>query len=175
MPRYAELVYNGFWFSPERLALQAAVDSTQEFCTGTVPRQALQGAPLETAPPQPRAQVQGILHRHRPRQALQGAPLETAPPPAVQECRALRLGCTGCQPPGWLAETGDLSEAALAGARFSRDAMAFSSRFVHHAVKVQVHIVMPLRFCPGMAPERGWTVHSMHGTSMAGHAHSPRC
>ncbi|BDA51579.1 Argininosuccinate synthase [Coccomyxa sp. Obi] len=36
MPRYAELVYNGFWFSPERRALQAAIDETQQFCTGTV-------------------------------------------------------------------------------------------------------------------------------------------
>lgn len=34
MPRYAELVYNGFWFSPEREALQALVDKTQEYCTG---------------------------------------------------------------------------------------------------------------------------------------------
>lgn len=36
MPRYAELLYNGFWFSPEREALQAAIDSTQKFVTGTV-------------------------------------------------------------------------------------------------------------------------------------------
>ena len=36
MPKYSELVYNGFWFSPERLALQALVDKTQEYCTGTV-------------------------------------------------------------------------------------------------------------------------------------------
>jgi argininosuccinate synthase len=35
-PRYAELVYNGFWFSPERLMLQAAVDATQTHVTGTV-------------------------------------------------------------------------------------------------------------------------------------------
>lgn len=35
-PRYAELVYNGLWFSPERLALQAAVDQTQKYVTGTV-------------------------------------------------------------------------------------------------------------------------------------------
>ena len=35
-PRYAELVYNGFWFSPERLALQAAVDQTQQYVTGVV-------------------------------------------------------------------------------------------------------------------------------------------
>lgn len=36
MPHYAELVYNGFWFSPEREALQALVDKTQEFVTGIV-------------------------------------------------------------------------------------------------------------------------------------------
>ena len=36
MPKYAELIYNGFWFSPEREALQAAIDSTQEYVTGTV-------------------------------------------------------------------------------------------------------------------------------------------
>ncbi|KAI8472166.1 MAG: argininosuccinate synthase [Monoraphidium minutum] len=36
MPKYAELVYNGFWFSPEREALQAMVDKTQEYVTGTV-------------------------------------------------------------------------------------------------------------------------------------------
>ena len=35
MPRYAELVYNGFWFSPERVALQAAIDATQEHMCGT--------------------------------------------------------------------------------------------------------------------------------------------
>lgn len=34
--RYAELLYNGFWFSPERLALQAAIDETQKFNSGTV-------------------------------------------------------------------------------------------------------------------------------------------
>lgn len=36
MPRYAELVYNGFWFSPEREMLQAAIDKSQEHVTGTV-------------------------------------------------------------------------------------------------------------------------------------------
>ena len=35
MPRYAELVYNGFWFSPERRAIQALVDQTQERVNGT--------------------------------------------------------------------------------------------------------------------------------------------
>ncbi|HID00777.1 MAG TPA: argininosuccinate synthase [Piscirickettsiaceae bacterium] len=36
MPRYAKLIYNGFWFAPEREMLQAAIDQTQQFVTGTV-------------------------------------------------------------------------------------------------------------------------------------------
>jgi argininosuccinate synthase len=36
MPRYAELIYNGFWFSPEREMLQALVDKSQEFVSGSV-------------------------------------------------------------------------------------------------------------------------------------------
>ena len=36
MPRYAELVYNGFWFSPEREMIQAAVDESQKNVSGTV-------------------------------------------------------------------------------------------------------------------------------------------
>jgi argininosuccinate synthase len=36
MPRYAELVYYGYWFSPERSALQNLIDDTQKHVTGTV-------------------------------------------------------------------------------------------------------------------------------------------
>jgi argininosuccinate synthase len=36
MPRYAELIYNGFWFSPEREMLQALIDKSQEYVAGTV-------------------------------------------------------------------------------------------------------------------------------------------
>ncbi len=36
MPRYAELIYNGFWFSPERRMLQAAIDASQEMVAGSV-------------------------------------------------------------------------------------------------------------------------------------------
>jgi argininosuccinate synthase len=43
MPRYAELVYNGFWFSPERLMLQAAFDRAQQNVTGTVRVQLYKG------------------------------------------------------------------------------------------------------------------------------------
>lgn len=36
MPKYAELIYNGFWFSPEREMLQALINTSQEFVAGTV-------------------------------------------------------------------------------------------------------------------------------------------
>ncbi|HEV7327153.1 MAG TPA: argininosuccinate synthase [Bosea sp. (in: a-proteobacteria)] len=36
MPQYAELIYNGFWFSPEREMLQALIDKSQEFVAGQV-------------------------------------------------------------------------------------------------------------------------------------------
>ena len=36
MPRYAELIYNGLWFSPEREMLQAAIDESQKYVTGSV-------------------------------------------------------------------------------------------------------------------------------------------
>jgi argininosuccinate synthase len=35
VPKYAEIIYNGFWFSPERLALQALFDQTQQTVNGT--------------------------------------------------------------------------------------------------------------------------------------------
>ena len=36
MPKYAELIYNGFWFSPEREMLQALIDQSQKFVSGKV-------------------------------------------------------------------------------------------------------------------------------------------
>jgi argininosuccinate synthase len=36
MPKYAELIYNGFWFAPEREMLQAAIDLSQQYVTGRV-------------------------------------------------------------------------------------------------------------------------------------------
>ena len=36
MPKYAELIYYGFWYSPEREMLQALIDKSQENVTGTV-------------------------------------------------------------------------------------------------------------------------------------------
>jgi argininosuccinate synthase len=36
MPRYAEMIYNGYWWSPERMMLQEAIDHSQTPVTGTV-------------------------------------------------------------------------------------------------------------------------------------------
>ena len=36
MPKYAELIYNGFWWSPEREMLQAAIDHSQRYVSGEV-------------------------------------------------------------------------------------------------------------------------------------------
>ncbi|MEM8700152.1 MAG: argininosuccinate synthase, partial [Pseudomonadota bacterium] len=44
MPRYAELIYNGFWFSPEREMLQALIDKSQEHVSGTVRVKLYKGA-----------------------------------------------------------------------------------------------------------------------------------
>ena len=43
MPRYAEFVYYGFWFSPEREMLQALVDKSQEQVEGEVTRKLYKG------------------------------------------------------------------------------------------------------------------------------------
>ena len=44
MPRYAELIYNGFWFSPEREMIQAAIDASQRSVSGTVRLKLYKGA-----------------------------------------------------------------------------------------------------------------------------------
>lgn len=44
MPRYAELIYNGLWFTPEREMLQAAIDHSQRHVEGTVRLKLYKGA-----------------------------------------------------------------------------------------------------------------------------------
>jgi argininosuccinate synthase len=44
MPRYAELIYNGLWFSPERAMLQALIDRSQERVEGIVRLKLYKGA-----------------------------------------------------------------------------------------------------------------------------------
>ncbi|MFY0613480.1 MAG: argininosuccinate synthase [Hyphomicrobiaceae bacterium] len=49
MPRYAELIYNGMWFSPEREMLQALIDKSQEHVTGTVTLKLYKGSAFTVA------------------------------------------------------------------------------------------------------------------------------
>jgi argininosuccinate synthase len=49
MPRYAEVIYNGFWFSPEREMLQAAIDASQTHVTGEVTLKLYKGSVDVTA------------------------------------------------------------------------------------------------------------------------------
>jgi argininosuccinate synthase len=44
MPKYAELIYNGFWFTPEREMLQSAIDKSQEFVSGRVTLKLFKGS-----------------------------------------------------------------------------------------------------------------------------------
>lgn len=48
MPRYAELIYNGFWFSPEREMLQAMIDKSQEHVEGEVTLELYKGNVIVT-------------------------------------------------------------------------------------------------------------------------------
>ena len=54
MPRYAELVYNGYWFSPEREMLQAAIDASQRAVAGTARLKLYKGCAAVTGRRAPR-------------------------------------------------------------------------------------------------------------------------
>ncbi|EDQ35169.1 argininosuccinate synthase [Hoeflea phototrophica DFL-43] len=55
MPRYAELIYNGFWFSPEREMLQAAIDHSQREVEGTVRLKLYKGNVIVTGRASPKS------------------------------------------------------------------------------------------------------------------------
>ncbi len=87
MPRYASLIYNGYWWSPERQALQTLIDHTQQ-------RRQWLGA---------RQAVQGQRHRRRPRFARPircsirpSPPSRTMPAPTTRRMRAASSSSTRC-------------------------------------------------------------------------------
>jgi len=55
MPRYAEIIYNGFWFSPERRMLQALIDESQKSVTGTVRMKLYKGNTIVTGRSSPQS------------------------------------------------------------------------------------------------------------------------
>jgi argininosuccinate synthase len=55
IPKYAQLIYNGFWFAPERDMLQAAIDASQRDVTGTVQLKLYKGNCIVTGRKSPRS------------------------------------------------------------------------------------------------------------------------
>ena len=55
MPKYAELVYYGYWFAPERIALQGMIDSVQRAVTGTARLKLYKGNCMVTGRKAPRS------------------------------------------------------------------------------------------------------------------------
>jgi argininosuccinate synthase len=55
MPKYAELIYNGFWFSPEREMLQALIDKSQEHVEGEVRLKLYKGNVIVTGRDSPKS------------------------------------------------------------------------------------------------------------------------
>jgi argininosuccinate synthase len=61
MPRYAELIYNGFWFAPEREMLQAAIDKSQEHVEGEVRLKLYKGNVIVTGRESPKSLYSSTL------------------------------------------------------------------------------------------------------------------
>ena len=86
MPRYAELIYNGFWFAPEREMLQALIDKSQEHVEGEV-RLKL---------------YKGNVHGHRPRERAsrsirrRWSPSRTTRAPTTRRTPRASSGSTRC-------------------------------------------------------------------------------
>ena len=105
IPKYAELVYNGFWFAPERLALQALVTESQKNVTGTVRVKLYKGNIMVSRPQIPGEPLQPA-HRHdgsRPDQGLQPGrrhrlhPAERAAPESRGEGAWEEINCERSQ------------------------------------------------------------------------------
>ena len=61
MPRYAELIYNGFWYSPEREMLQALIDRSQEHVEGDVHIKLYKGNVIVTGRASPKSLYSSTL------------------------------------------------------------------------------------------------------------------
>jgi argininosuccinate synthase len=61
MPRYAELIYNGFWYSPEREMLQALIDKSQEHVEGEVALKLYKGNVMVTGRSSPKSLYSSTL------------------------------------------------------------------------------------------------------------------
>ena len=83
MPKYAELIYNGFWFSPEREMLQASIDISQKNVSGTVRAKLYKGNVIITGRDGVRLQRDALVHERVQREREQAT---------RRECRATDVG-----------------------------------------------------------------------------------
>jgi argininosuccinate synthase len=86
MPRYAKLIYNGFWYAPERKMLQAAIDLSQERVTGTVRLKLYKGSVAVTGRKSPYS-----LYRQDLATFEEGAPYDHNDAAGFIRLNALRL------------------------------------------------------------------------------------
>ena len=101
MPRYAELIYNGFWFAPEREMLQALIDKSQEHVEGTVRLKLYKGNVIVTG----RESAEVALLRPR------SSPSRTTRAPTTRRTPRASSGSTrcGCARSPAATKAGDLS------------------------------------------------------------------
>ncbi len=105
MPKYAELIYNGFWFSPEREMLQVLIDKSQEMVAGRVRLKLYKGgvhvigrdSPAFAVRPGPR-DLRGRRRRLRPPRRRRLHQAQRAAPADAGE--AEEEGCEGVTPQG---------------------------------------------------------------------------
>ena len=85
MPRYAELIYNGFWFSPEREMLQAAIDKSQEHVEGEVRLKLYKGNVMRHRPREP--EVALFRQRSSPSRTTRAPTTRRTPPASSSSTR----------------------------------------------------------------------------------------
>jgi argininosuccinate synthase len=85
MPRYAELIYYGFWFAPERELLQALIDKSQEFVTGRVRLKLYKG---NVTSPAARARTRSIIPSSSPSRTTAAPTTRRTPRASSAQCPA---------------------------------------------------------------------------------------
>jgi hypothetical protein len=149
MPRYAELIYNGFWFSPEREMLQAAIDKSQELVTGQVRLKLYKGNAW-------RGWADKSLLAVRPgSRHLRGRRGRLRPP------RRRRLHPPQCAPPAHAGQSPAQARRALrASARFATLSSRTASGAKRHASRSGTHVPQSEKswrdrgtWVPALAPE----------------------
>ena len=115
MPKYAELIYNGFWFAPERELLQTLIDKSQEFVAGRVRLKLYKGGVILIGRDSP---IRSTIRTSSPSRKAR-SPTTTTTRPASSS--STRCGCAR-----W--PSGSARRAAPEGGGFSQAAVLSGAR-----------------------------------------------